>query len=168
MSLGWATQETWPSAKNCSSNMFLEAFKFIGLILIAATKFLYAPTSVYLAGYGFFETLLITSLGGIAGVYVFYRLGSVISRWWANRFPSKFDKKKFTKKNRVIINFRSKYGLYGLAFVTPCIISIPIGCFLVAKYYANDKSAMPILMASVLFWSLTLTSLTFLLGPIFG
>lgn len=136
-------------------------------MIIAATKFMYAPAAIYLAGYSFFGSFLITSGGGFAGVIFFYKLGEAISRWWINRFPTKREKKKFTKKNRIFINFRNKYGLYGLAIVTPCIISIPIGCFLAAKYYGTDKRMIPFLFVSVLIWAMTLTTITYLIGPIF-
>ena len=129
---------------------------------------MYAPAASFVAGFSFIESLVITCAGGFVGVVVFYRLGRAISRWWANRFPAKREKKKFTKKNRVFINFRNRYGIYGLALVTPCIISIPIGCFLAAKYYGTDKRMIPFLFISVVFWGSILTSITYLIGPIFG
>ena len=137
-------------------------------MVIAGTKFMYAPAAIYVAGFSFVESVLITAGGGFAGVIAFYRLGDAISRWWVNRFPVKRVKKKFTKKNRGFINFRNKYGLYGLAFVTPCIISIPIGCFLAAKYYGTEKRMISFLFISVVFWSLTLSTITYLVGPIFA
>lgn len=148
--------------------MITQFFQLIGFMLIAGTKFLYAPTALYIAGYTFIESVIVTTIGGAVGVFVFYKLGALISRWWSNRFPPKVDKKKFTKKNRVFINFRNKYGLYGLAFVTPCIISIPIGCLLAAKYYHTDKKMIPLLLVSVVFWALALSSITYLIGPVFG
>ncbi|MEZ5067446.1 MAG: hypothetical protein R2847_02715 [Bacteroidia bacterium] len=35
--------------------------------------------------------------------------------------------KIFTKRNRRIITLWRKYGLFGIAFITPVILSIPIG-----------------------------------------
>lgn len=148
--------------------MIADFLQIVGIMVIAGTKFLYAPTAVYLAGYSFIQSVIITSLGGFGGVILFYYLGSAISSWWSRRFPGKMDRKKFTKKNRLFINIRSKYGLYGLAFVTPCIISIPIGCFLAAKYYRTEKYMIPLLFVSVVFWAITITSITYLMGPIFG
>ena len=148
--------------------MIAQILQIAGLMVIAGTKFMYAPAAIYVAGFSFVESVLITASGGFAGVIAFYRLGDAISRWWVNRFPVKRVKKKFTKKNRGFINFRNKYGLYGLAFVTPCIISIPIGCFLAAKYYGTKKRMIPFLFISVVFWSLTLSTFTYLVGPIFA
>tara|TARA_B110000046_G_scaffold34513_1_gene37365 strand:+ start:1317 stop:1763 length:447 start_codon:yes stop_codon:yes gene_type:complete len=148
--------------------LITQILQIAGLMVIAGTKFMYAPAAIYVAGFSFVESVLITAGGGFAGVIAFYRLGDAISRWWVNRFPVKRVKKKFTKKNRGFINFRNKYGLYGLAFVTPCIISIPIGCFLAAKYYGTEKRMISFLFISVVFWSLTLSTFTYLVGPIFA
>lgn len=146
----------------------MEFVQIFGLALLAGVKFLYGPTAVYLAGYSFWQAIIITSLGGFIGVFIFFKTGQFISDWWVNRFGiSKKPKKKFSKKNRAFIKIRATYGLYGLAFVTPCIISIPFGCLLAAKYYPHDRLVFPLMFASVVFWSLVLTSITYLIGPIF-
>lgn len=149
--------------------MLVDLLQFIGVFLIASAKFLYGPAAGYAAGYSYAETITVTSLGGFFGVFLFFKAGTIILRWWDSRFhPKKKDKKKFTKRNRAFINFRAKYGLYGLALLTPCIISIPIGCFLSAKYYESERLVFPLMFASVVFWSFVLTSITYFIGPIIG
>ncbi|MEZ4721233.1 MAG: hypothetical protein R2813_05080 [Flavobacteriales bacterium] len=146
----------------------VEVLQIVGLALLASVKFLYGPTAVYLAGYGFVQTLLITTAGGFFGVFVFFYAGEMLMAGWRKLFPRKKPKKKFTKGNRAIIKVRASYGLYGLAFITPCIISIPVGCLLAARFYDGHKLVIPLMFASVVFWSIVLTSITFLVGPIFG
>ena len=148
--------------------MIKQLLEIIGLMLISSVKFLFAPAAVYAADYNFISTILITSLGGFVGVFIFYKSGQFISEWWIRRFSPKKNKKKFTRRNRAIIKIRARYGLYGLAFITPCIISIPIGSLLAAKYYRYDPLVLPLMFTSVLLWSLLLTSITFLVGPIFA
>ena len=147
--------------------MVVSILQFIGVFLLASTKFLYSPAAAYASDYSFIQTLLTTCLGGFFGVILFFKTGTIIMRWWNARFhPKKKEKKKFTKKNRAFITFRSKYGLYGLSLLTPCIISIPIGCLLAGKYYESEKLLYPLMFASVVFWSIVLTSITYLVGPI--
>jgi hypothetical protein len=83
------------------------------------------------------------------------------------RFPVRKEKQKFTKKTRRFILFKNAYGLYGLAFITPCIISIPIGCLFAAKYYPQTKTVMFLMSISVVFWSVLLSVITYSIGPIF-
>lgn len=148
--------------------MIAEVLELIGLGLIASVKFLYAPAAIYAAGHSFLESVVICMAGGCFGVFVFYKMGVVITNLWQKLFPPKRDRNKFNKRSRWIIKIRASYGMYGLSFITPCIISIPIGCLLAAKYYPDDRVLLPVMFSSVLFWSLTLTSITYSIGPIFG
>lgn len=66
--------------------------------------------------------------------------------------------KLFTKRNRRIVRIWNKYGLFGIAAITPVILSIPIGT-LVANSFENNKRKILIYMFfSVLFWSVAFTS----------
>jgi hypothetical protein len=68
-------------------------------------------------------------------------------------------KKIFTKKNRKIVTIWRKYGLIGIAFLTPVILSIPIGT-IIANNLVDDKRKIFLYMfVSILFWSLFMTSL---------
>lgn len=68
-------------------------------------------------------------------------------------------KKIFTKKNRKIVTIWRKYGLIGIAFLTPVILSIPIGT-IIANNLVDDKRKIFLYMfISILFWSLFMTSL---------
>jgi len=51
--------------------MYIEALQVIGFILFSSVKFFFAPSTVYLVGYSYFETVAITVTGGILGVFVF-------------------------------------------------------------------------------------------------
>lgn len=147
--------------------MIAEIIKFFGVLLVASAKFMYSPPSAYLAGYSLVESILATTMGGIIGVYVFYKFGRFLSALWNRRFPVRKEKQKFTKKTRRFILFKNAYGLYGLAFITPCIISIPIGCLFAAKYYPQTKTVMFLMSISVVFWSVLLSVITYSIGPIF-
>lgn len=68
-------------------------------------------------------------------------------------------KKIFTKKNRKIVTVWKKYGLIGIAFLTPVILSIPIGT-IIANNLVDDKRKIFLYMfVSILFWSLFMTTM---------
>ncbi len=127
------------------------------LLLFSATKFLFAAG--YLIGnqgYGYVYTVTVLIIGGTIGVFVF----TFFSEWLNNLinkiFPPKKDKKVFTKKNRIIVKIKSKYGLYGIAFFTPIFFSIPIGCFLAARFYNSHRKNITVLISAVIFWAFLL------------
>lgn len=149
--------------------MWAEILQVIGLVAFSSVKFLFAPSTVYAFGYNWFETIGITILGGWSGVLIFFYAGSYIFDWWTRRFDKRDKKKRvFRKRNRLIITVKNKYGIVGLAVVSPSLISIPLGCLLAAKYFRHDKRTIPIFFSAVVFWSLTLTTITTFVGPVFA
>lgn len=136
-----------------------ELAKIIGLIIASGLKFFLAPTATVLAGYSFIETICITVTGGCLGFLIFLKFGSIIRKLLKKLFPSK-EKPRFTKRNRFIVNIKSKYGLYGIALLSPCVFSIPLGAILASLFYAKDKRTIPVFIGSIVIWSLILTSLS--------
>ncbi|MEQ9188478.1 MAG: hypothetical protein RLP15_12135 [Cryomorphaceae bacterium] len=146
----------------------IEALRITGLILFSSVKFLFAPSTVYLSGYNYWQTLLITMVGGILGVTVFFYTGSAIFTYIRDRFSrGNAEKKTFNKKNRFIIRIKSSWGILGIALLSPCLLSLPIGSLLAARYFRNDPRTLPMLIGAVVVWSLILTTATALIGPLF-
>ena len=136
----------------------MESILEIGLLLVfAAVKFVFAAGYLIIdKGFPYFQTVLILFSGGTIGVLVFYYFSG-----WVNQFINRLikrnkPKKVFTKRNRNIVKIKVKYGVYGIAFLSPVLISIPIGCFFASRFFLNKKSTVFILIGGVLFWSVTL------------
>lgn len=136
-------------------------------ILFSSFKFAATfPLVVLQFKFSFAETLLWTNVGGIAGIYFFAFLSEKLLAWWNRTFriskrkAAKDEEKEtmiFTKKNRRIVRVKRKYGLAGIAFITPLLLSIPVGVFLVVRYYNNSRTKFFYLIASNLIWSLIYT-----------
>jgi uncharacterized membrane protein YuzA (DUF378 family) len=135
--------------------------EIMGLMLLSGTKFLFAPWTTMWTGYNFIETVLITSLGGIAGVLVFYHFGEFMNRkiqeWLNRRKKVRKPKKTFSKRNKLIVKTKITYGLVGLAAITPTLLSIPVGSIIAARLFRQNKLVLPALMASVVIWSLLIS-----------
>ncbi len=134
------------------------------VVILSATKFLTAPITSLNIGFGYLETLLITTIGGLVGVFFFFYLSSaimlLISKFNSSngkKKPSK-PKKKFTWKNKMIIHIKREYGLIGLAALTPTLLSIPLGTFLAARYFPDARKVIFYLSASVVVWSVIVSS----------
>lgn len=137
----------------------MEYFSLIaGLFFLSTVKFLFAPAACVASGFGFFETFLITVLGGITGVLAFFYAGSFIFSKISAFFPQK-KKSAFTKRNKLIIRTKNKFGVIGLA-VSMAFISIPLACLLAAKYFRHNPRTVPFLVMSIIGWSLILTTIS--------
>jgi hypothetical protein len=60
-----------------------------------------------------------------------------------------------------MIRIKHRFGLVGIAFITP-IISQPIGAFFAEKFFKNKKKVILYLSISVVFWAIALYVLLFM------
>ena len=108
---------------------------------------------------------MLTIGGGILGVIIFYYLSNAIAFIFFKLLKAILGKKLpdkpriFTWKNRMIVNTVRKYGLLGVAVITPILLSIPLGTFIAARYFHDRKQVLKYLCASVVFWSVIISSL---------
>jgi hypothetical protein len=138
----------------------IQILEILGLVLLSATKFLFAPSTTIAAGHGFLKTIIITFSGAGMSAVVFYFSGAWIFNQFAKLFGSKETPKKFNKKNRFIVSIKSKFGLIGYSFLMP-FLSIPLGALLAAKYYRDSTKTISWLLTSIFVWTLILTTFSF-------
>lgn len=135
----------------------LEFSKIIGLLVFSTLKFFFAPSGALLAGYSFLETVTIHIVGGFSGFLLFFFAGKFIVLWWRKVYKPK-NKKLFNKRNRLIVKVKTKYGLLGIAVLTPLILSIPVGAILASYYFPRAHKTLPIFFLCLVIWSFILTS----------
>lgn len=104
-----------------------------------------------IAGYSLVEVMIIGVVGGMIGVLLFTYLTVPVKAFYKRLFPKKA--RKFTKLNRRIIRVRQRFGLWGIALITPPIFSIPVGAIVASSMYSNKKKVLATMFVSVLFWS---------------
>jgi hypothetical protein len=133
--------------------------------LLASFKFaITVPFFIIKQEFSFWESLLFGVSSGTFGIIVFMYLSSgILAAWnWFKRKTGLFKRKKprkiFSKKSRRWVKVKTRYGLFGIAAITPFILSIPIGCFIAMRYYKNKKKVFLYLFLSVVFWSLIFAS----------
>lgn len=160
----------------------IQIFKLIQILILSGIKFLFAPLISIGYGFNYFQTVIFTTAGGILGILFFYFLSKWIIRQYNKFCPVVFSyftgekveqakkilnceqppKKKFTRKNKIIINIRRKYGFFGIILLTPVLLSIPLGAFLAQKYYSKKANVLVYMSISVVLWSFFISSVFFL------
>ncbi|MBK9320849.1 MAG: hypothetical protein IPM91_20010 [Bacteroidetes bacterium] len=68
-----------------------------------------------------------------------------------------YKRRIFTKRNRRIVKVWKKYGLTGIAIITPVILSIPIGTIVANSLESNRKKIFLYMFISLMLWSVTMT-----------
>lgn len=154
----------------------MAVFKIIQVFLLATVKYVLTYPYALLIGLNFEQTLIAVTLGGIAGFFFFYHVsGFAIARFhriknfMRKHLPRPIRRKYrqfmawrrsvtgervFTQRSRFIVNFRRKYGLPGIIILSPVILSLPIGAFLLNKYYSKHRFALSYMVLSILSWTI--------------
>jgi hypothetical protein len=137
-------------------------------ILFSSVKFAMTfPLAVIQFQFSFFETVLWTNVGGILGIYFFAFLSDKLIAWWNRTFRKSRPESSgsesnvrriFTRKNRRIVRIKRTYGLIGIAISTPFLLSIPVGTFLVIRYYRYNRHKFVYLISSNVIWSVIYTA----------
>jgi len=160
----------------------LSVFKLIQILVLSSVKFFLGAPYSFILGLSYFETFILTTLGGILGTLFFFYLSNKFLRivflnrdrivlylhnircclllsnffYARNTRPGK-QKKVFTFKNRMLVRIKRQYGLPALVILTPVVLSIPLGTFLVNRYYSGSRMAIIYLSVSVVAWSAVLS-----------
>lgn len=136
----------------------MQFLELISVFLMGGLKFFFAVPLALTYDFSFWQTFLVTCLGGVIGVLFFAQFRKVILKIYYKLFPFKNNNsKKRGLKKTLAIKTVKKYGLFGIAVLTPIFFSIPIGTFIALHFFPNKKKTLPILFASVLGWSFVLT-----------
>lgn len=138
----------------------------LSVVFTAMVKFLFAGLLSYSLGHGIGLTILLTALGGLAGMLFFYFTGTQVLEFLRRRYVWRNaerlarglqPRRVFTRTNRWIVRVKQRYGIRGLAAFAPPTLSVPVTALLAAKYFRHQRSTLPTLLLSVAIWSVVLS-----------
>jgi len=155
--------------------------KIISLLLLSGIKFIFAFPLAIKLHFTCLQTIIITSLGGIAGIIFFSFFWEHVIRlyfWFIHTFLHKyptirahlrnikywFVKPKtersipFRRKRRYVF-LKQNAGILGISILTPILLSIPLGTFLAVRFYGRNLRTLLILSLIVVFWSVVISCL---------
>lgn len=138
-------------------------YHYFIVFLISSVKFFVAFPIALQYHFNWLSIFITTSLGGITGILCFAFLSYEIIKmydWFRKKFfKNKPPKKKSVsiRKKRVYIKIKSQFGLWGIAILTPFILSIPIGTFLAVRFFGATKKTILILIFFLIFWAFVLS-----------
>jgi hypothetical protein len=132
------------------------------VFLLSTVKFVFGGVPLALGfNFPFFESVTVTAIGGFTGAVCFIFMSDKIISYYKKRKAlayiannNKHAKKIFTRRKRFIITIKNKFGLTGIAFLTPLILSIPLGCFIAVRYYRIKQRILIFMFTSILMWAI--------------
>jgi MFS family permease len=149
--------------------------KILGIALGCAVKPVIAIPASVAAGAEFYQTILGGIIGGCAGITIYLYSLDYLLKTYKKHLHNKRQhdivatpvKKKpiFTKRNRMIVRLMQKYGLNGIAVLTP-LLSLPLGVFIAGrindKFIQNREKVLFYLCVSMVIWTFLLTGISHL------
>ena len=137
----------------------MEIGKYISVFLACTFFFskMGMPAAVYAFDYNYLQCILTSCAGAIFSTIFFTYLSGRIIKWWDKLkdkwVTKKGPKKHFTNSNRRIIKIKNRFGLIGIAALTPILLSIPLGAFLAERFYKDKKKVIIYISIATFFWS---------------
>lgn len=130
--------------------MLAQIAKYVAVYLISMIKFIGGPLSGVASGLTWIETFIFTVLGMMTTVVVLTLLGANARKRFFSRLKKK--NKLFTPKNRRMVKIWRRYGLRGVAFLTPVFFSPIIGTVMAISFGEPTKRIFFYMLGSALFW----------------
>ena len=139
--------------------MLAQALKYAPVFLISMAKFVGGPLTGAALGLGFLETLTLTVAGMMTTVVVLSGVGRIWVRRSQLRRKERGDR-IFTANSRRIVRVFGRFGMGGLAFLTPLLFT-PIGGTIVATLLGVPRPQILLHMLwSAVLWGVVLTALS--------
>ena len=143
--------------------MWEEILKAIPVYFSCMLKFILGPIGGYAAGLNLVTTILTTVFGMMTIVFMFTYFGGWLKANVLTRFSRK-SKKSDEKKNTRFNNIWKRYGLAGVALLTPIILT-PIGGTLLAVSSGSPKEKIIFYMfISAAGWSVIFSMAIYFFG----
>ena len=155
--------------------------KLLTVFLIASVKYFWATPYSFGMKLNEWETIFFMEAGGILGFLFFYYFFGFLFKelkllwpivyhftpvlfkvrfemWRKRRKIQLLNAKKFTKRNKLIVRMRKRYGMWGLVVLSPIVLSIPVGALLGNKYFRHDHHFIPYMLLSIVIWGIVSVS----------
>lgn len=142
--------------------MWEEIVKAIPVYFSSMIKFIFGPVGGYAAKLTLTTTILTTVAGMMTVVVAFTFFGDWIRVKILNRYFPK--RKRFSERNRKFVGIWKKYGLVGVAALTPVFLT-PIGGTLLAVSFGTPRDKLIFYMfISASFWSIVFSVIVYVFG----
>ncbi len=135
--------------------MWEEILKALSVYLSTMIKFIFGPIGGKAAGLHLITTIVVTAAGMMTVVVAFTYFGEFLRAKILHRFfPKKELEGKAPKKRNA---FFTKYGLAGIALLTPIILTPIGGTLLAVGVSSNREKIILYMLISACAWAVILT-----------
>ncbi len=130
----------------------MESFStYIPVVLASMLKFVGGPLAGLALNLSLTETILCTITGMMLSVILFTFLGRIIRFGWEQ--IRKTPRKRFSKSSRRAVTIYRKFGIAGIAFLTPLLFTPIGGTLLAVSFKASPFRIISWMLIFAIFWA---------------
>ena len=134
-------------------------YQIVMVFLLSGFKFGFGgvPLAEFVYKFPFFKLITVTTAGGVTGAILFAYISEWVLDTWhkfrMRKFPQhEHHERKHAPESKLVKKIREKWGLYGIAFFTPFILSIPIGTLIAVHFYHDKQKVISYMIVSIVGW----------------
>ena len=125
--------------------------RYISVILASMIKFVGGPLSGLALGLTWTETAFCTALGMMLSVVAITYTGAALQAL-LNRYRPRTPK-RFTKRTRMAVRIWKRFGMAGIALLTPLLLTPIGGTVLAVSFRVGRGQLLLYMLISAVFWA---------------
>lgn len=138
--------------------MIEELIKAFSMVVLPSTiKFIFGPFAGKAAGLHMFTTMVATAAGMMVSVFAFTYFGEFLRAKILSYFFGKKNQ-RLSEREKGDSTFLKKYGLAGIALLTPILLTPIGGTLLAVGITPNKYKILFYMLVSSIFWSALITA----------
>lgn len=142
--------------------MWEELLRAVPVYFSSMLKFFFGPLGGYAAGLTLLTTILTTVAGMMTVVFVFAFFGTFIRQKIQARYMRK--KRRFTPKSRRLVRIWKRFGITGIAALTPVLFTPIVGAAIAVSFGVPRQTMILSMFISASVWSVIISVTVYLLG----
>lgn len=135
----------------------------LGVVTTAMIKFAFAPPAAYAAHLPMWSSVLLTILGMMTTVSLIVFGGTPVRRWIVERSRRR-QMRRFTRRNRLVVRLWQRFGIWGIALLTPVLFSPILGSILAVSLGVPMRRIFFSMFVSACLWAVVMSALVYYVG----
>jgi len=144
----------------------MQVGKLISIIIASTIKFIGGPLTGAALGVPWVQTALGTALGMMLSVFVVTFAGNAIQAI-IDRYRSR-KPRRFTTRSRRAVRIWKRFGMAGIAFLTPLILTPIGGTAIAVSFRVGRLRLLSHMLVSAVFWAVLQTLLLYQIPGLLG
>ncbi len=141
-----------------------QLLKYLSVFAGSMFKFIFGPLAGAATGLSIFETSVFTALGMMATVVIITYAGTELRQQIMKRFVKKAKEGEESEKKKRLNRLWAKYGIAGVALLTPIVFSPPGGAIIAVSFGEKKEKILLYMLLSAFFWGFVFSALVIIGG----